>query len=63
MASHGTKVEETAYRLWELAGKPEGRDLEFWSMAEHRIGHETTNSSRATITLGLGVPRDTPDLL
>ncbi|RAU21628.1 hypothetical protein CU669_11630 [Paramagnetospirillum kuznetsovii] len=31
---HGTEVKDLAYRLWEEAGKPEGRDMDFWLMAE-----------------------------
>ena len=34
MTSHETKVREAAYRLWEFAGRPEGRDVEFWCKAE-----------------------------
>jgi hypothetical protein len=28
------EVASRAYRLWEQAGKPHGRDLEFWIQAE-----------------------------
>ena len=28
------RVRLIAYRLWEQADKPEGRDLEFWGRAE-----------------------------
>jgi hypothetical protein len=28
------EVTKRAYRLWEQAGKPQGRDLEFWVQAE-----------------------------
>jgi hypothetical protein len=28
------EVADRAYRLWEQAGKPHGRDLEFWIQAE-----------------------------
>ncbi len=27
------KIRELAYKLWEQAGKPEGRDIEFWDTA------------------------------
>jgi len=27
-----------AYELWELAGKPEGRDQEFYHQAEKELG-------------------------
>ena len=28
------RVKILAYHLWEQAGRPEGRDLEFWDIAE-----------------------------
>ena len=28
------EVTNRAYRLWEQAGRPQGRDLEFWVQAE-----------------------------
>ena len=28
------EIEREAYMLWEKAGKPEGRDLEFWEKAK-----------------------------
>lgn len=31
-------VEQRAYALWEAAGRPEGRELEFWTQAEEEIG-------------------------
>ncbi len=27
-------VSDIAYRIWELNGKPNGRDIEFWKLAE-----------------------------
>ena len=32
------EIEREAYILWENAGKPEGRDLEFWEKA--KIDHK-----------------------
>ncbi|MDO8605547.1 MAG: DUF2934 domain-containing protein [Phaeospirillum sp.] len=32
--SQNTDVKDLAYRLWEAAGKPEGRDTDFWLQAE-----------------------------
>jgi len=34
------RVRERAHRLWEEAGRPEGRDNEFWNRAELEIGIE-----------------------
>jgi Protein of unknown function (DUF2934) len=35
------RIEETvavrAYELWEQAGKPDGRDEEFWRLAERHL--------------------------
>lgn len=28
------QIEQKAYLLWEKAGKPHGKDLEFWLLAE-----------------------------
>src|ERR1700749_3264041 len=33
-----------AHRLWELAGKPEGRDDEFWHEAERELKDGATNN-------------------
>lgn len=30
------EIEKTAYFLWENSGKPEGKDLEFWLLAEKK---------------------------
>ena len=30
-------VNDFAYKLWEEAGRPEGRDLDFWLEAERRL--------------------------
>ena len=38
-------IRERAHKLWELAGKPEGKEERFWleaerELAEERIRHE-----------------------
>lgn len=30
-------IKDLAYRLWEEAGRPEGRDEEFWLAAEAQL--------------------------
>jgi hypothetical protein len=35
--SRGDEVKDLAYRLWEEAGRPEGRHEEFWLAAEAQI--------------------------
>ena len=37
-----------AYELWEQAGKPEGRDEEFWRLAEQELINEDKGSPRRT---------------
>lgn len=32
-------ISERAKKLWEEAGKPTGRDLEFWTAAEYEYAH------------------------
>jgi hypothetical protein len=39
------KIRELAHKLWEQAGKPEGKEDQFWfeaerQLAEERIRHE-----------------------
>ena len=41
-----------AYRLWEAAGMPEGKDEEFWRAAEQELLKEgTSNPMRTPDTL------------
>jgi len=68
MTRHEARVREVAYLLWEFAGKPEGRDLEFWCKAERSVvqtGRSETASYipkwMTVMTLGLGMPRDHQD--
>ncbi|QOZ65917.1 DUF2934 domain-containing protein [Bradyrhizobium arachidis] len=35
------QISDRAYELWEQAGHPTGRDLEFWLEAEREIGTGT----------------------
>jgi len=39
------QIRERAYVLWELAGKPEGREHEFWHEAEKVIEREMEDLS------------------
>lgn len=34
------RIRERAAQLWVAAGRPEGRDNEFWMRAEHQIDDE-----------------------
>jgi predicted subunit of tRNA(5-methylaminomethyl-2-thiouridylate) methyltransferase len=40
MSEHEQKILERAYQLWEEAGRPEGRDEEFWRKAQDEIAAE-----------------------
>jgi hypothetical protein len=37
VAAKETSVSRLAYQLWETAGRPAGRDLEFWLAAEAKV--------------------------
>ena len=38
-----------AHELWELAGKPEGRDEEFWHQAEKDLREKPESSESAIV--------------
>jgi hypothetical protein len=44
-------VAARAYKLWEKAGKPEGRDEEFWHLAEQELLNEDKESRGGRPTL------------
>jgi len=46
MTDHQSRIRLPARRLWESAGQPEGRDLEFWCVAERWVVQETTCQER-----------------
>ena len=35
------RIEERAFALWELDGRPEGRALDYWLQAEQEIVHQS----------------------
>ncbi|MGY3484420.1 hypothetical protein ACVW1C_002303 [Bradyrhizobium sp. USDA 4011] len=41
-------VAARAYELWEKAGRPEGRDEEFWHLAEQQLLNEDKSSALRT---------------
>ncbi len=46
------EISARAYKLWEEAGMPEGRDEEFWQAAEQElINEEKSNPMRTPDTL------------
>ena len=38
------EIEARAYQLWEQAGKPVGREKEFWRLAEQELRNEDKSS-------------------
>lgn len=36
------EIQHAAYFLWEAAGRPAGRDQEFWFAARERLRHRAT---------------------
>lgn len=41
-------IRERAHRLWEQAGKPEGREEEFWRAAEQELRNEDKSNTLRT---------------
>ncbi len=41
-------IRERAHRLWEQAGKPEGREEEFWHAAEQKLRNEDKSNTLRT---------------
>jgi len=39
------RIEERAYHLWEEAGCPQGRDLDFWERARQLVGMEESGAA------------------
>lgn len=38
------QIRTRAHQLWEVAGKPEGREQDFWLEAERELSQESTNN-------------------
>jgi Protein of unknown function (DUF2934) len=47
---HSEAVAVRAYELWEEAGKPEGRDEEFWHLAERQLLNEDEGSPHPVLS-------------
>lgn len=54
-------VEAEAYRLWEEAGKPDGRDVEFWAQAERNIVGYTCGEMDDAVRKAAAEPEYQPD--
>ena len=42
------QIRARAHELWEKAGQPEGRDKEFWELAEQELRNEDKSSPLRT---------------
>ncbi|BBB97227.1 hypothetical protein BE61_26600 [Bradyrhizobium elkanii USDA 61] len=42
------EIEKRAYEIWERSGKPEGREEEFWRLAEQELRNEDKSSPLRT---------------
>jgi len=42
------EIENRAYELWEKNGRPEGREEEFWKLAEQELRNEDKSSPLRT---------------
>ncbi len=42
------EIQHEAYLLWEAAGRPAGRDLDFWLAAQERLKHRARPRPAAT---------------
>lgn len=42
------EIRERAHRLWEQAGRPEGREEEFWQAAEQELRNEDKSNTLRT---------------
>ena len=46
------QIRARAHELWEQAGKPEGRDDEFWSLAEKDLNERSREQPESKIVPG-----------
>ena len=54
-------IELRAYTLWEEAGRPEGREMEFWFAAEEEIGAPEDPGNQAPYVDPDDIPPDDID--
>ena len=45
------QIRARAHELWEQAGKPEGREDEFWHQAEKELAQGATSDEKSTTFL------------
>jgi len=42
------QIRERAHQLWEVAGRPEGREQDFWLEAERELAQSDRNTDEAS---------------
>jgi hypothetical protein len=42
------EIRERAYRIWQRNGKPEGREQEFWDLAQQELRNEDKSNPLRT---------------
>jgi hypothetical protein len=59
MEAHSDEVSRCAYRIWENAGRPHGRDLEHWLQAERElsVADDTAPTSQQSTSATGTAPR------
>jgi hypothetical protein len=53
------RVRDRAYVLWELAGRPDGREHEFWAKASSEIEGELERRHKTSDGMPIGGRRST----
>ena len=56
------EIRALAYELWEKAGRPPGKHLEFWVMAESHFKKQTDTPSRSETTSARQSPPSEPSM-
>src|SRR5688572_15610330 len=54
------QIQAKAHELWQKAGSPEGRDLEFWLAAEHELRREREDIRETQSGVATSPARSTP---
>jgi hypothetical protein len=47
---YSDQIARLAYELWDQAGRPIGRDLEFWFNAEHRLATTVKPAAASSVS-------------
>jgi hypothetical protein len=50
-------IQVRSYLLWEVAGKPEGQELEFWLRAKAELEAEEREAPKPSLRPAMNVPR------